>query len=42
MALVKHLNKKNINLKFRGSENQRIILVQESLKAKTTILSDLN
>ena len=36
------INKKNINLKFRGSENQRIILVQESLKAKTTILSDLN
>lgn len=36
------INKKNINLKFRGSENQRIILVQESLKNKKTILSDLN
>lgn len=36
------INKKNINLKFRGSKNQRIILVQESLKNKKTILSDLN
>lgn len=36
------LEKKNINLKFRGSENQRIILVQESLKNNKTILSELN
>lgn len=36
------IEKKNISLKFRGSENQRIILVQESLKQNKTILSDLN
>lgn len=36
------IDKKNISLKFRGSENQRIILVQESLKNNKTILSDLN
>lgn len=36
------IDKKNISLKFRGSENQRIILVQESLKNKKTILSELN
>lgn len=36
------ISKKNLNLKFRGSENQRIILVQESLRTKITILSELN
>ena len=33
---------KNLSLKFRGSSNQRIILVQESLKEKQVILSPLN
>ena len=33
---------KNLSLKFRGSSNQRIILVQESLKEKQIILSPLN
>ena len=33
---------KNLKLKFRGSSNQRIINVQESLKQKKVILSDLN
>ena len=32
------LEKKNISLKFRGSENQRIIRVQESLIAREVIL----
>lgn len=31
---------KNINLRFRGSENQRIIMVQESLAAEKLILWD--
>ena len=35
------IDKKNISLKFRGSENQRIILVQDSLKKGKTIFSDL-
>ena len=33
---------KNLSLKFRGSTNQRIILVQESLKLKEVVLSPLN
>ena len=33
---------KNLSLKFRGSSNQRIILVQESLRQKQIILSPLN
>ena len=33
---------KNLSLKFRGSTNQRIILVQESLKKGEIILSPLN
>ena len=33
---------KNLSLKFRGSSNQRIIMVQESLKEDKVILSDLN
>ena len=33
---------KNLSLKFRGSTNQRIILVQESLKQNTVVLSPLN
>lgn len=33
---------KNLSLKFRGSSNQRIILVQESLKEDKVILSPLN
>lgn len=32
---------KNISLKFRGSENQRIIDVQESLKKQTIVLYDI-
>ena len=36
------LDKKNITLKFRGSENQRIILVKESLEKGVTMLSELN
>lgn len=36
------LDKKNITLKFRGSENQRIILVKESLAKGKTALSPLN
>lgn len=36
------LDKKNITLKFRGSENQRIILVRESLDKGETVLSELN
>lgn len=33
---------KNLSLKFRGSENQRIILVKESLKSGEVVLSELN
>lgn len=33
---------KNIRLNFRGSSNQRIILVQESLKQNKIVLSPLN
>lgn len=33
---------KNLSLKFRGSTNQRIILVQESLKQNKVVLSPLN
>lgn len=33
---------KNLSLKFRGSSNQRIILVQESLEKNEVILSHLN
>ena len=33
---------KNLSLKFRGSENQRIILVQESLAKGEVVLSELN
>ncbi len=36
------LEKKNIGLKFRGSENQRIILVQESIATGKIVLSPLN
>lgn len=36
------IDKKNISLKYRGSENQRIILVKESLEAGETVLSPLN
>lgn len=36
------LEQKNLLLKFRGSENQRIILVPQSLAARRTILSPLN
>ena len=36
------ISKTNLSLKFRGSTNQRIILVQESLKNKEVILSPLN
>ena len=34
------LEQKNINLRFRGSSNQRIINVKESLKAQTINLYD--
>ena len=33
---------KNLSLKFRGSTNQRIIMVKESLEKNEIILSDLN
>ncbi len=36
------LEKKNICLKFRGSENQRIIKVKESLEKGRVVLSSLN
>lgn len=36
------LNKRNIMLKFRGSENQRIIMLQETLKTGKIVLSELN
>jgi anaerobic ribonucleoside-triphosphate reductase activating protein len=36
------LAKKSFDVAFRGSSNQRIILVQESLKAGKVILSPLN
>ncbi|WP_026510971.1 MULTISPECIES: anaerobic ribonucleoside-triphosphate reductase activating protein [unclassified Butyrivibrio] len=36
------LDLKDITLKFRGSSNQRIIMVQESLRAGEIILSELN
>lgn len=36
------LDKKNITLKFRGSENQRIIMIHESLNTGRTVLSPLN
>ena len=36
------ITKTNLSLKFRGSTNQRIILVQESLKLKEVVLSPLN
>ena len=36
------LDKKNLMLKFRGSENQRIILCKQSLKSGKTVLSELN
>ena len=32
------LDRKNISLQFRGSDNQRIILVQESLRSGKTVL----
>ena len=35
-------DKKDLNLNFRGSSNQRIIKVQESLKKGKVILSELN
>jgi anaerobic ribonucleoside-triphosphate reductase activating protein len=34
------VDRKDINLKFRGSSNQRIINVQKSLKYKQTILAE--
>lgn len=39
-AFVEEL--KDITLRFRGSSNQRIIEVQESLKQKKIVLSELN
>ena len=33
---------KNLNLKFKGSENQRTILVNESLKSGNVILYDFD
>lgn len=35
------LDKKNVNLRFRGSENQRIIDVQRSLKLNSVVIYDL-
>ena len=34
--------KRNLMLNFRGSSNQRIILVQQSLKEEKVVLSELN
>ena len=34
------LEKKNISLKFRGSENQRILDVKKSLDAKVALNAD--
>lgn len=34
------MNKKNLSLRFRGSSNQRIILVQESLQQNKIVLWD--
>ena len=34
------IEKKNLNLRFKGSENQRTILVNESLEAGTVVLWD--
>ena len=39
-AIVEEL--KNLNLKFKGSENQRTILVNESLKSGNVILYDFD
>ena len=36
------IEKKNLMLKFRGSENQRIIMCKESFKTGKLILSELN
>ena len=35
-------DKKDLNLKYRGSSNQRVVDVQESLKQEKTILSKYN
>ena len=37
-----HIHEKNLGLKFRGSENQRLIDVQKSLAEGKTILCDEN
>ena len=37
-----HIKEKNLGLKFRGSENQRLIDVQRSLAEGKTILCDEN
>ena len=36
------IDKKNISLNFRGSENQRIIMMKETRKANSIVLSELN
>ena len=36
------LDKKNLMLRFRGSENQRVIDVKETLKQGTVVLSKYN
>lgn len=36
------VEKRNLMLNFRGSSNQRIILVQQSLKEEKVVLSELN
>ena len=38
----KYVSLENLSLKFRGSSNQRIIMVKESLKEGKVILSALN
>ena len=35
-------SQKNISLNFRGSENQRIILVKQSLEKGEVVLHELN
>lgn len=36
------IDKKNISLNFRGSENQRIIMMKETRISNSVVLSDLN
>ncbi len=37
-----HIMEKNLNLRFRGSENQRVLDVRKSLKENAPVLSEYN